>query len=213
MAQRQGFAFAVVDMSGRQSASWRVVVHGDDIYLIQSELRDECKISLHADGRCQFSHLDSYWAPLGRPNADRHISRWQLPGESIPGLTIALRIVLPGSDLPPALKNVPRSVDVRIPAPDPNGCAQVFLTLRDPVLVESMELVPGQSPLWSAQLACGDVLELSSVCHNLSPEHLAVLAQVRAGAPAPDVPLDGPPRCVVTSVQQDGGMCIFDLAL
>lgn len=97
------FRFAVGSAEGPRSASFRVwVTARGDVYASARRLGATIKVSLHASGRWQWSFTEEFYDDKARGwirRPSRHVFTWQRPAEIAPGVTLALRLVVPDSEL------------------------------------------------------------------------------------------------------------------
>jgi hypothetical protein len=93
---------AVVDGTGLRSADWRVWTskNSDDVYLAARLAAGEIKVSLHQSGSWQHG-FTSDQAAQGHlsPGSSRHFAIWKRPAEAVSGWTLAVRILVPVSEL------------------------------------------------------------------------------------------------------------------
>jgi hypothetical protein len=83
------------------SSVWRIWTSKDDIYVSYSAAKSSIKVSLHASGRWRFGYeSDEIAQAAGRaPGSDRAVAKWQRPAPLIPGVTQAMAIRIPTSEL------------------------------------------------------------------------------------------------------------------
>jgi len=99
------FRFAVGSEEGPRSASFRVwATPKCDVYASARRLGGTVKVSLHSTGPWQYSFTEQFYDAKARGwirRPSRHIFRWQRPAEIAPGVTLALRVIVPDSELTP----------------------------------------------------------------------------------------------------------------
>ena len=98
--------FGVRSEDGRSSDIWRnwTSTRGNksDVYLAPRALAGRLKVSMHETGKCQLSFTKEFLgeiADLGTwTRESRHLARWEL-GQLSPGVTLAIRLIVPTSEL------------------------------------------------------------------------------------------------------------------
>lgn len=94
------YRIAVGSPTGRRSTTWKFFVKKNDVYIVSGMFENNCKISLHESGDCQFSGNGTWvTAEPGRRNADRHFIKWHLPRPTGNASTHILRVCMSGEDL------------------------------------------------------------------------------------------------------------------
>jgi hypothetical protein len=101
--------FAVGEASGRHSSVWRIwpqkskSAPRSDIYVTAIPLGGALKVSLHQSGSWSISFTQEFEAKSLAEgawlNRSRHLDIFPRPGELAPGVTLALRIWIPESEL------------------------------------------------------------------------------------------------------------------
>ena len=97
---RQECRLAVGTSDGRRSTIWKIWVQKSDSYIQSRMMGSDTKVSMHADGRCQWSRT-SEWVQRqsSYKNADRHFKRWRLSSSKRGEAIHAFRIIIPESEL------------------------------------------------------------------------------------------------------------------
>jgi hypothetical protein len=121
--------FAVADAEGRRlSSPWRVWSKDDDHYVAVRFLSGEFKTSLHGD---KFRHgfaTDEASVRVQGPGHDRAVVKWDRPQPQVPGATLLLRIIIPGSELGGSLPTEELPADfIRLPPPPPDHVLYVSI--------------------------------------------------------------------------------------
>lgn len=99
MAQTS-FRVAVGGAAGRRSTVWKFVVQGNEVYILSRMFGSDVKVSLHGDGRCQYSMTDAWMKKNpGTRNAERHMERWRVSRPFGNAAVHAFRVWLPHSEL------------------------------------------------------------------------------------------------------------------
>lgn len=131
--------FVVVDTGGRACPPWRVWVNSgqSDVYFAHRELAGEMKGSLHASGSWQYG-LTEQRAKTGKPipgwtGDSRHMKVWKRPPELFPGLTRAVSIFVPTSELQVLPETTDRSRCIEIPAAPAGQGVEVTLFFAKPL--------------------------------------------------------------------------------
>jgi hypothetical protein len=84
----------------RRSSVWKFIDDKNEIYIMTRLFAKEAKVSLHGDGRCQWSRYDSWVkAAPERRNADRHITQWRLSRPDGRVSLLAFMVQIPESEL------------------------------------------------------------------------------------------------------------------
>jgi hypothetical protein len=100
MSYKQEVRIAVGSPTDPRSTVWKFFVKNNDIYIVSGMFENNCKISLHESGECQFSGTRTWvLAEPGRRNAERHIKKWKSPRPSSDASTHVLQIVIPDTEL------------------------------------------------------------------------------------------------------------------
>lgn len=121
--------FGVEADDGRASTVWRLwtVTTADDVYIAGRATGSWIKASLHASGRWQHGFTseaqNTGWAS---ESGSRYFELWQRPPEVASGVTLALRIVIPTSQLRPGPSTRGRGREVRRLPPPPRADGVVF---------------------------------------------------------------------------------------
>ena len=136
----QTLRFMVANDAGRASPPWRVWGSSEksDIYFAHRELAGEMKGSLHESGSWQYG-LTVQREKAGKPipgwtSSSRHLKIWQRPAEFLPGLTRAVSIFVPTSELQVLPETTKWDGCTVIPAA-PLGCGiEVILLFAKPAV-------------------------------------------------------------------------------
>ena len=93
------YRFAVGSQEGKRSSVWKVWAQKDDVYIQSRMMGCDMKVSLHSDGKCQFS-LTSDWIKKKQVrNKDRHLVRWQLKKPVASSAMHIFRMIIPENEL------------------------------------------------------------------------------------------------------------------
>jgi len=92
---------AVGKATDQRSTVWWIKSTKADVYVASRMMGGSTKVSLHADGRSQFSLSSDYFADTspGQPNQARHITKWVRPDPADNAAAFVYRIVVPESEL------------------------------------------------------------------------------------------------------------------
>lgn len=107
-ADSKTFRFAVGTPDYPLSWTWRLWVHGDDIYLGAREGLRAFKVSLHRSGVWRVALVNRLEKDT---STDRVIVKWQRPPELVPGWIPSVVVLV--SSLPPAQPITPKKIDDR----------------------------------------------------------------------------------------------------
>lgn len=91
--------FGIYDETGAKSSIWKLWVSKNDVYFAVRPLSGLLKVSLHESGQWQCSFSSEYTAKLDVPNQARHLEKWNRPKEISPGITLAIKVIVPKSEL------------------------------------------------------------------------------------------------------------------
>jgi hypothetical protein len=208
------YRIAVGSPAGGRSTTWKFFVNKNDVYIVSGMFENNCKISLHESGDCQFSGTATWvLAEPGRRNADRHFKKWHLPRPSGNAATHVLRMLMPGDDLVAFTADEDPTSIHWLPAPSPG-----YAVLIDCHLTRPSELDPttGLSLPFSRLFA----LQLSDlrwfvVLHGQIPNDKAFLQKMRlqilAGAEAGGVVLAPTYRTCATGQLDEGARTFIEL--
>jgi hypothetical protein len=161
----QHLRFVVRDENNQRSSAWRLWTEKSDVYLSVRSLAHALKISLHASGQWQLSLTSPYYNQLVQnhdwdTSKSRHLRKWLRPPEYRPGVTIALRIIFPTSELRSIPEDVSKDIEYISAAP-PMHAVYLILIISSPSI-----------PIINAKLLREFVLE--------NGEKLSVLCQYEA---------------------------------
>ena len=94
---------AVGSPSGRRSTVWKFGTHKNEVYILSRMFGSDTKVSLHSSGSCQWSATDTWVrkAP-GRTNAERHITKWEMPRPSGKDALHVFQVRIPETELRPS---------------------------------------------------------------------------------------------------------------
>lgn len=139
--QEQFCRFAVLSENGRRSGIWRIWTSASskksDVYLTSSGLHGSVKVSLHQSGQYRVSFTKEFLDRISKlgtwERESRHLAEWLCPKDLDIGVTRALRIVVPTSEVivAPIGKIEPRSV-IWVPAPPLGKAIQFSVVLTAP---------------------------------------------------------------------------------
>jgi len=126
--------FVVAAADGRRSVDWRVWTarNSDDAYVAARLVAGEIKVSLHESGSWQHGFVTDDKAGKHRPpGTPRHFAIWPRPPEMVPGWTLAMKMVVPASELQtrPSSGTLERPV-IEIPAPPGHQAVVVEIWLE-----------------------------------------------------------------------------------
>lgn len=153
--------FAVEDEAGDRRSTQYLLwgnKHADDVYVAGRDVAGWMKASLHQSGSWQHGFTKQA-EEQGSVGADgrRHLERWNRPLEIASGLTHAMRIVVPTSQLRPGPSSAKQVACVAVPPPRTgDGTAfdlylveddSVSATFEQSVHVGTLKL-PGGGSLW-----------------------------------------------------------------
>jgi hypothetical protein len=132
--------FAVTDDRNNRSGTWkcwaRTGTGAHDVYLACRELAAFLKVSLHQSGDWRIAWnsgvLEQHLEELPTDGVDRVIHRWSRPQEMAPGITFALRIVVPASAVSVPIEQPLAKGTVRIPTPSSGKVVDVSFFLTGP---------------------------------------------------------------------------------
>lgn len=99
------FRFAVGSTDGPRSGIWTLWTPSDssEVYVAARQLAGSLKVSLHASGNWQAAFTTQFVDKLSRESkwsrGSRHVDKWRRPEEIAPGITLALRVLVPHSEL------------------------------------------------------------------------------------------------------------------
>ena len=135
---REMFRFVVGEPGGMRSSVWHAFQSGDDVYVMTRNLDQVHKVSLHRAGDCYAGFTSTYAKQartegLLRPGRSRQMLAWVGRGLN-DDLTLALRIVVPGSQLAPLgdpQPGPPKPI-VWIPAPPKGFTTEIDFLRRTP---------------------------------------------------------------------------------
>lgn len=122
--RRSKVRFAVGKPEGPRSAVWRLWTNQSDVYVASRNVAVATKVSLHGSGKWRAA----YHGPglvFVDPGKDRAFDKWERPSEAVPGLTVALLIMVPSSEvtMPPHPEDMHdlRRVKIEWVPPAPEG--------------------------------------------------------------------------------------------
>jgi hypothetical protein len=132
MPEKKAIRFCVGTPGGARSAVWRLWATKNDVYLFFREVSDEVKVSLHETGEWQLAITHDYVMRTDNPalvDGGRFFEKWNRPAERRPGVTIAMRLLIPSTavNIPPGVQGEPpdeqgnRRRETRLVAPPPSG--------------------------------------------------------------------------------------------
>lgn len=102
IAPRQ-IRIAVGSPTGRRSTVWKFTAHKNDVYILSRMFGSDTKVSLHSSGSCQWSGTDRWvLKAAGRKNAERHITKWEMPRPSGTAALHVFQIRIPETELRPS---------------------------------------------------------------------------------------------------------------
>jgi len=124
--------FFVSDQHGRESPAWRVWITGksSDVYFAHREIAGEMKGSLHQSGSWQWgltSERARGPAIPGWESSDRHMKIWRRPSELSPGVTRAISIGVPTTELQYLPESPSANGAARLLAPPTGSAVEVTL--------------------------------------------------------------------------------------
>lgn len=130
--RRSKVRFAVGRPEGPRSAVWRLWTNQSDVYVSSRNVAVARKVSLHASGLWRAA----YHGPglvFVDPGQDRAFDKWERPPEAVPGLTVALLIRVPASEvmMPPHPEDMLdlRRVKIEWVPPAPEGHLTQFMVV------------------------------------------------------------------------------------
>jgi hypothetical protein len=206
--------FGVEDpATGLRSAQYRAwsTKTTDDVYVAGRDAGGWIKVSLHQSGQWQhgFTRNAENDGWVSDPGASRHFQRWPRPPELAPGITLALRILVPTSQLRPGPASRSKDRPSCTVPPPPNAPAvsfDLYLVAADAPVVQFQQA----APVGSLRLPSGTVAQVVALPTQLggNPEEvfqpeLAEARQAALTADLADLPADLHPRIVLHMLDDD----------
>lgn len=232
MSQRFVSRFCVGDPDGPRSSVWRVWKHTSasksDIFISPRNTAGLIKASLHESGIWRFAFTAEYaereFGKEHEVHDTRLIDRWERPNDIAPGVTLAFRIVIPGSDL--HVSPMPSSDRKQLSWIDPpieNQLVEIDLIITEPNVRTTdwpAKNGMGTSLLSSSILPSGETLWLVYLYADIEEgwilDRERFRAQLRRVKPrfvhASSLLKAGNPRFMVMGFYQDGSRYFMDLA-
>jgi hypothetical protein len=121
MPEKNAIRFCAGTAGGARSAIWRLWATRNDVYLSFRNLGGVLKVSLHETGDWRMALTNEYLQTDNPALIDggRFFEKWRRPAERTPGVTIAMRLVIPSTavNIPPGVQGEPAATRLVPPAP------------------------------------------------------------------------------------------------
>jgi hypothetical protein len=223
MPERNAIRFCAGTDGGTRSAIWRLWATRNDVYLSFRNLGGVLKVSLHETGDWRMA-LTSEYLQTDDPaliDGGRFFERWDRPAEQSPGVTIAMRLLIPYSavNIPPGVQGEPAETRL-VPPPPSDWFTVVSVAFTNEQMAERW---PGRSqganPIGQLMLPKGEQVWL--VAHEtetlpLTQDPADLTGQIResariAGERNIDLASLPWPRIFLFGPQEDGARLLVDV--